>query len=117
METVLYASSWFPSYVPHAMRLLLLTLPSSVFAPHDRVAPSNEVLEVPHYLPVHWEAELALPLKGCAAAVSGLRAVVVEHGIPVNMPIEVGWCVCVCVCVCVYVCVCVCVCVLQTELA
>ena len=56
-------------------------------------------------LPVHWEAELVLPMEGCSEAVRELRRAVVNSGIPANMPIEVY--MCVCLCLLVYVCVCV----------
>jgi L-gulonolactone oxidase len=87
MEAILLISSWFPPSVPHVMRLIFL--PSSVFSPYDRVDTPPAVLEVPHSLPVHWEAELALPFEGCPAAVRELRRIVIEHRIPANMPIEI----------------------------
>ena len=64
-------------------------------------------------LPVHWEAELVLPMEGCSEAVRELRRAVVNSGIPANMPIEVcvcvkGGCICVCLCLLVYVCACAC---------
>ena len=92
MEAILLISSWFPPSVPHVMRLIFL--PSSVFSPYDRVDTPPAVLEVPHSLPVHWEAELALPFEGCPAAVRELRRIVIEHRIPANMPIEVSVCWC-----------------------
>ena len=87
MEAVLYVSSWFPFSVPHVMKILFI--PSSVFSPYDRVDASYGVLEVPHYLPTHWEAELVVPLERCPEAIRELRRVVVDNSLPVNMPVEV----------------------------
>ena len=88
METVLLVSSWFPFSVPHVMKLIFL--PSSVFSPHDRVDTNYNILEVPHSLPIHWEAELVVPFEGCAVAIQELRRFVIDNHLPVNMPIEVS---------------------------
>jgi FAD/FMN-containing dehydrogenase len=87
MEAVLFISSWFPFSVPYVMKLLFL--PSSVFSPYDRVDVSYNVLQVPHALPTHWEAEVVVPFENCAVAISELKRVVDEYSIPVSMPVEV----------------------------
>ena len=87
MEVVLIFTSWVPYIVPHVMKLLFL--PSTVFAPYDRVDVSYNILQVPHALPTHWEAEVVVPFEDCAVAISELKRVVDEHSIPVSMPVEV----------------------------
>ena len=67
----------------------LIFKPPTVFMPYDRVDVSYNVLQVPHALPTHWEAELSVPFEQCAAALDELRHIVLENSMPVNMPIEV----------------------------
>ena len=87
-ELVLYVTSWFPSSVPHVMRFIFNYL--SPFPPYDRVAISYNVLNVPHILPVHWEAEVVVPFEKCPEAIRELKRVVFEHEIPANLATEVS---------------------------
>lgn len=87
MEVVLYLASWFPFSIPHTMKLIFK--PPTVFMPYNRVDISYNVLQVPHVLPIHWEAELSVPFEQCAEALGELRRIVLEKSMPVNMPVEV----------------------------
>ena len=86
-EVLLYICSWLPSSVPRMMALISNTF--GLFPPHDRVDVSHHVLNIPYYLPVHSEAEVAVALESCPEAIRELWRVVLDHHIPLNYVTEV----------------------------
>lgn len=60
-----------------------------LFSPQNRVDVSDEILLVPNYIPVHSQAEIAVGIDDCTAAMRELDRIVSELAIPVNYIIEV----------------------------
>ena len=57
--------------------------------PQNYVDASFKVFNIPHYFPVHNEAEIIVSVEDCADAIRELEDVVREYSIPVNYLTEV----------------------------
>ena len=61
-----------------------------VFRAHNYVDNSAKVFNIPHYFPIHNEAEIAVAVDDCPAAIRELMRVVEELMIPANYVTEVS---------------------------
>ena len=85
---MIQVSSWFPSTIPGVMKLIFDVLPDAL-PPYDRIDKSYRVFNIPHYFPVHNEAEVVVDVKDCAAAIRELKRFVTDKDIPLNYITEV----------------------------
>ena len=87
LEFVINVAARIPSATPPVMKFVVEAF--HLFSPGNRVDVSNDVFLVPNYFPVHSQAEIAVGIEDCAAAMREVDRVVRELEIPVNYIIEV----------------------------
>ena len=87
LEFVINIASRVPGATYPAMKFIFEAL--QLFSPQNRVDVSDEILVVPNYFPVHSQAEIAVGIDDCTAAMREVDRIVNELAIPVNYIIEV----------------------------
>jgi len=87
LEYIINVASWIPNATRPVMKFVFKAF--RFFSPGNRVDVSDDVLLVPNYFPVHNQAEIAVGIEDCAAAMREVDRVVRELAIPVNFIIEV----------------------------
>ena len=87
LEFVINIASRVPGATYAAMKFIFKAL--QLFSPQNRVDISDEILVVPNYFPVHSQAEIAVGIDDCTAAMREVDRIVNELVIPVNYIIEV----------------------------
>jgi L-gulonolactone oxidase len=75
----------FPQVIP----FLQNTVQKIHFHPRRRVDRSDQVIKVSSSIPIHQEAEYAIPIAGAAQAIDEMRKIVLKADYRVNMPMEV----------------------------
>lgn len=79
--------SWIPKATPAVMKFLVKK--TDLFNAYNRVDKSYNVFNIPHYIPRHYEAEVAVRFEDCPKAIRELTHVADEFEIPVNLITEV----------------------------
>ena len=87
LEYIINVASWIPNATRPVMKFVFKAF--HFFSPGNRVDVSHDVLLVPNYFPVHNQAEIAVGIEDCAAAMREVDRIVRELAIPVNFIIEV----------------------------
>ena len=87
LEFIINVASWIPNATPPVMKFVFEAL--QLFSPGNRVDISHDIFVLPFYIPVHTQAEIAVGIEDCAAAMREVDRIVRELAIPVNWVAEV----------------------------
>ena len=91
LEFVIDVAARIPRATPPVMKFVFEAF--RLFSPGNRIDVSTDIFVVPFYIPVHTQAEIAVGIEDCVAAMREVDRVVRELALPVNWIAEVRMCI------------------------